>query len=202
MNSVRSSMTADLARGRAVSALVFLGFGETWLLLGLGGLAGSHGLAQIIVVAMGVLVLVAAVDLLRRAKVMPAGVLDTVQRERARRMFRAVNIIQWVSVAVAIAILNILHLAEYAVTAIAIIVGLHMFPLAGTFRNRQHYLTGALLVAWPLVCLVTLPRTQVSAVTAVGAGAVLLLSAVVTLLRATGARRMHDGGPVAAVERP
>lgn len=206
MADLRSIVTADQARGRVIGALFFLGFGELWLLLGLVDRDGSHGVAQALVVVVGVVLLAAAVAIFRRAKALPAGKPDAVADERARRMFRAVNIIQWVSVGTAIAILSILHMPEYVVTAIAIIVGLHLFPLAGTFRNRQHYVTGALLVVGSLVCLAVLPRAQVSGVTALMAGAVLLLSAAATLMRMAGLWRASGGsnsGHVAAiVERP
>ncbi|AFL86475.1 hypothetical protein Terro_0124 [Terriglobus roseus DSM 18391] len=191
MSKVRSIVTAGQARGRAMGALFFVGFGELWLLLGLGSVAGAHRVAQMVAVVVGVVCLVAALGLLRRAKALPAGVPDAVEDERARRMFRAVNIIQWVSVGTAVAILSILHLREYVVTAIAVIVGLHLFPLAGTFRNPQHYVTGALLVLWPLGCLALLPRGQVSGVTALGAGVILMLSAIATLARNVGL--WHEG---------
>lgn len=98
-------------------------------------------------------------------------------------MFNAVNIIQWVSVATAVIILNVLHLTAYIVPAIAVIVGLHLFPLAQAFRYPQHYVTGSCLVLWPMGCLVTLPQEKVSGVCAVGTGVILLLSAAATLLR-------------------
>jgi hypothetical protein len=206
MASLRSIVTAGQARGRTVGALFFLGFGELWLLLGLGAVAGSHGVARAFVVAGGVVLLAVSIAILRRARTMPAGAPDAEAEERSRRMFRAVNIIQWVSVATAVTILGILHMTEYVVTAIAIIVGLHLFPLAGTFRNRQHYLTGAVLVLWPLVCLAMLPRSQVSGITALGAGAVLLLSAASTLVRlAAVLRRGSRSNPqpvLGVAERP
>ncbi|SEB88008.1 hypothetical protein [Terriglobus roseus] len=189
MPSIRSIVTAEQARGRTVGALFLLGFGELWLLLGLGAVAGSHRAAQVLVAAAGVASLALSLVLLQRGKLLPAAAPDAEAEERSRRMFRAVNIIQWVSVATAATILGILHLSEYVVTAIAIIVGLHLFPLASTFRNRQHYVTGTLLILWPLACLATLSRAQVSGITALGAGAVLLLSAVSTLVRLAGALR-------------
>ena len=111
---------------------------------------------------------------------------------RAQRMFTAVNIIQWVSIATAVAILSLLHTPEYIVAAISIIVGLHLLPLARSLRHAQHYVTGALLIAWPLGCLALLPRPLVSGVCALGIGVVLLLSAVATLLHILQATRTQQ----------
>ena len=66
---------------------------------------------------------------------------------------------------------------EYIAAAVSMLVGLHLFPLAGTFRNRQHYVTGSLLLLWPMGCLLLLSRARVSGVCAIGVGSVLLLSA-------------------------
>ena len=201
MRSGVSIVTADQARGRATGALFFIGFGVVWLLLGLGAMPGSHGWAQALVCAVGAVLVILALDLMRRAKALPAAARNAEAEERSRRIFRAANIIQWVSIATAVAILNILRMPEYAVTAIAIIVGLHLFPLAGSFQYRQHYVTGGLLVLWPLVCLTMLPRSQVSGVTALGAGLVLLASAAATLLRNAGVWRSHGGAMRAIAER-
>jgi predicted neutral ceramidase superfamily lipid hydrolase len=201
MTPAASIVTAEQARGRATGALFFIGFGELWLLLGLRATDGSHGLAQAFVLLVGAVLLAGVADLFRRAKMLPAGARHAAEEERARRMFRAVNIIQWVSVGTAVAILSILRLQEYIVTAISVIVGLHLLPLAGTFRNRQHYATGMLLVVGPLACLLMVPRSQVSGVTALGAGTVLLLSAAAALVRMGGVWRAGSRPVVAAVER-
>jgi hypothetical protein len=134
--------------------------------------------------------------LLRRARTLPAGDAMSEFAIRARRMFLAVNIIQWVSVVTAAAILLLLHMPEYTVPAVAIIVGLHLFPLAGSFRNRLHYVTGGLLLLWSLACLAVLPRERMMGIPALGVGAILLGSAAGALLINFGSSRSPiDGMP-------
>lgn len=174
-------------RGRAYGCLFFIGFGSAWIF---SGLAATHHMTRVLAVVAGVVcaaLLVATLLLLRRAKDLPAASLDSEDAQRATRMFRAVNIIQWVSIGTAIVILQMVHMPQYVVPAIAIIVGLHLFPLAGSFHNRQHYVTGWLLILWSLGCLALLPADRVAGIAALGTGVVLLVSAAVMLWRNLGA---------------
>jgi hypothetical protein len=178
--------TAQTAESRATGCLFFIGFGTVWTLMGLSatqhGSLVSYGVAGLVSAAL----LGMVVMLFRRAKELPHAAADSDYELRAKRMFAAVNIIQWVSIVTAVAILNLLHMPEYVVPAIAIIVGLHLFPLAGSFRHRQHYVTGTLLLVVSLVSLALLPRGRVAGVAALGTGVVLLCSAAWTLVTGLG----------------
>ncbi len=177
-----AEQTAQAARGRAYGCLFFIGFGTIWMCTGLAaakhGSAGAYGAVG--AVAVGLLAMVAL--LFRKAHDLPMAPPDSDFERRSRRMFKAVNIIQWVSIATAVVILGMLHMTEYLVPAIAIIVGLHLFPLAESFRHRQHYWTGGLLLAWSCGTLALLPGERVPSVGALGTGAILLGSAAWTLL--------------------
>jgi hypothetical protein len=182
-----AEQTAQAARGRAYGCLFFIGFGTVWMCTGLAaakhGSAGTYGAAGLVAVC-----LLAMVALLfRRAHYLPMAAADSDFERRSRLMFRAVNIIQWVSIATAVAILNMLHMTEYVVPAIAILVSLHLFPLAETFRHRQHYWTGVLLLAWSCGTLALMPRERIPGVGAIGTGAILLGSAAWTLVLNLGA---------------
>ena len=173
--------SAAQVRSRAYGCLFFIGFGAIWIFTGLNDTHHRSPAMMVFAGAACVLLLALTLLLLRRANVLPAAHPDSDDERRAQRMFRAVNIIQWVSVGTAIAILDLLAMPEYIVPAIAIIVGLHLFPLAGSFHNRQHYVTGSLLIGWSLGCLALLSRERVPGITALGTGTVLLVSAAVTL---------------------
>ena len=176
-------------RGRATGALFFLGFGAVWAFV---GLKQTHHATRIAVIALALVsavLLLLTAHLMRRAHDLPASGVSRAEELRTQRLFNAVNIIQWVSVGTAILILNVLHLSVFIVPAIAIIVGLHLFPLAGAFHNRQHYVTGSLLVLWSAGCMVLLPQAKLSGVCALGVAAILLCSAAATLLRCYGALR-------------
>jgi hypothetical protein len=188
--SVRDiEMSRKQAHSRARGALFFVGFGAVWIVTGLAQIHRSSA-AALMCLAGSSLVLLAAISLLmRRARDLPASTLSSEERVRMQRMFTAVNIIQWVAIATAVAILGLLHMPEYIVPAISIIVGLHLFPLAGSLHHRQHYITGILLLVWPLVCLVWLPPTRVSGVCALGVGVLLLLSAAAALTQTLATMR-------------
>ena len=165
-----------------MGCLFFIGFGTVWALMGLAATQHGSAAAYAAVGAVSVALLAMVALLFRRARELPQAASSSDYERRAKRMFTAVNIIQWVSIVTAVAILNLLHMPEYIVPAIAIIVGLHLFPLAGSFRHRQHYVTGTLLLAWSLGSLALLPRDRVAGVAALGTGLVLLGSAAWTLV--------------------
>ena len=185
-------MTREQAHSRATGALFFVGFGSVWMAT---GLAQAHRQTAGSMVALGfisVLLLAGISQAMRRSRDLPDAPMSPEEQVRVQRMFTAVNIIQWVSIATAVAVLSLLNMPEYIVPAISMLVGLHLFPLAGSFGNRQHYVTGTLLLLWPLVCLALLSRARVSGVCAMGVGAVLLVSAAVTLARTLAATRTRQ----------
>ena len=173
----------EQAHSRATGALFFVGFGTVWVATGLSQVHRSSAAALTCLGVVAVLLLIAIAQLMRRSRELPPSQASAEEQVRTERMFAAVNIIQWVSIGTAVAVLNLLHMPEYIVPAISIIVGLHLFPLAGSFKNPQHYATGAVLLLWPLGCLALLPRPHVSGVCALGVGILLLLSAAATLAR-------------------
>ena len=181
MNLHDIAISKEQAHSRATGALFFVGFGAVWIAT---GLAQTHRASAGVLVFLAIvtlLLLVATGQLMRRSHDLPPTDLPLEELVRAHRMFTAVNIIQWVSIATAVTILGLLHMPEYAVPAISMLVGLHLFPLAASFGNRQHYVTGSLLLLWSLGCLALLPRPRVSGVCAVGVGLMLLLSAAFSL---------------------
>jgi hypothetical protein len=128
--------------GRATGVLFLAGFGTLWMGLALYAMQVLD-LADGGAILGGLLTLVAgAAWLMQRARQLPRKPADPAMR----RAFRRINAIQWIAVFVAAFFLPKLHLERYVVTAIAVIVGLHMFPLARLFRHPQHYVTGAVLV--------------------------------------------------------
>lgn len=183
------NVTGSAVRGRATGALFFVGFGAVWMFVGLKQTHHASRTALLLLATAAVVLLGFTALLMRRAHDLPAGMTSPEEEARTQRLFNAVNIIQWVSVATVILILNVLHLTEYIVPAISVIVGLHLFPLAGAFHYRLHYVTGLLLVLWPLGCLLLLPPGHVSGICAVGVAVILLLSATLTLLRSFAALR-------------
>jgi uncharacterized membrane protein YfcA len=101
--------------------------------------------------------------------------------------------VQWIAVFVVAFALAKLHLDAYIMNAITFIVGLHMFPLARLFRYPPHYAAGAVLVAWAAASVFMTPVEHLQGITALGTGAILWLSAAVTLtLALSDARQSAD----------
>jgi hypothetical protein len=186
---MKNSQTANQLGGRAIGSIFFAVFGAIWLLLSLYA-KEMLTVTTVTGVLTGMAVLLGAAQyLLRLAKRWPR-VPDDPAMGRA---FAWINVIQWISVAVVAITLAKLHLDAYVISAIAAIVGLHLFPLARLFRYPLHYATGALLVAWALASALFVPVEEMQGTAALGTGAILWLSAAATLTIALrAARRFAD----------
>lgn len=190
--------TAETVQGRVYGTFFFTGFGTLWLLTGLANMHRFTPPSASAVVGIGIGTLLAGFGLLRLASRLPSRVQAPAEVTREKRIFNAVNIIQWVAVATAVVVLILLRLPEYIIPSIGIIVGLHLYPLAGAFRYPLHYVTGTVLVSWCIACVAMVPRQRLPGIGAFGTGAILLASAMLTLLLAyRGAR--HLLGESAAV---
>lgn len=181
--------TAGAISGRAIGVLFFAGFGSLWLGT---GLAAAHrfnimsGAALVIILA---LLVIPAARLLGRVAKAPKAEIDAELERHIKHTFTVVNTIQWLAIAAVVIVLNVFHFGEYIVPGIAIIVGLHLFPLARVFRYSAHYVTGTLLVLWSVGVAVILQKQDVPSIGALGTAAILLLSATYTLIVATRAAR-------------
>jgi hypothetical protein len=131
MNTIQN---ANQLSGRATGALFFTGFGALWFLLALYA-RQEFGVSSVSGVVLGTLVLlIASVMLYREAKRRPR-VPDDPAMGRA---FMWLNAIQWIAISVVAFSFAKLHIDVYAMNAIGVIVGLHMFPLARLFRYPLH----------------------------------------------------------------
>ncbi|MGN4064361.1 hypothetical protein [Burkholderia gladioli] len=99
------------------------------------------------------------------------------------RVFRHVNLAQWVAIVIANLALNASGHGAWFVDAVILIVGLHFLPLAHVFRSPRHAVTGLALI------LVALAYPWLGAhrpgypAGAFAAGAILWASALAGLLR-------------------
>ena len=190
---MKSLPNANQLKGRAIGSIFFACFGAGWLFL---SLSAKHMLtfATVSGALLGALVLLlTAFYLIRQAKRWPHILADPA----VGRAFAWINAIQWTVIVVAVITLGKLHLDAYVTSTITAIIGLHMFPLARLFRYRLHYASGALLVGWAVASAVFVRAEQMQGTTAMGTGAILWLSAVVTLVIALQAASQQPGQPLA-----
>jgi hypothetical protein len=175
------TLTANELTGRAIGSIFFSGFGALWLTLALYAREMLNP-ASVSAVVLGLaLLLLAAFGLLRQAQRWP----HVPDNPAISRGFNRVNAIQWTAGAIAAFTLHRLHLDAYTCSAIAVIVGLHLFPLARLFRNSLHYVTGSLLTAWAIASVFFVPTEHLQSITAIGTGIILWSSATVTLVLAS-----------------
>jgi hypothetical protein len=174
---MQSAQFTRRLRGRAIGALFFIFFGAIWLILGLYARGQLDAAALCWIAGCALALAAAAVRLMQRAGRTPA----TPEGAARNRVFYWINAGQWVAVFVALNILHRLRLDVYGVSVIAVVVGLHFFPLARLFRNPLHYATGALMVAWSALVALKAPLDILQGITALGAGVILWLSAVIAL---------------------
>jgi hypothetical protein len=168
---------ANQLSGRAIGSIFFACFGTGWLFLALTAEERiTPGTVTCVLLCMLILLL-ASLYLLNQSKRWPRVPNDPA----IRRAFVWINGIQWTAVALVVIVLGRMHFGVYATSAIAAIIGMHLFPLARLFRYPLHYVTGALLVGWAVVSAIFVPPEHMQGLAALGTGIILWLSALVTL---------------------
>ncbi len=172
--------------GRAVGQMFFAAFGTWWMI---DWCLQRHGAdwatLALILFAGGSLFLWAWIEARTCAKGAESR-LATSETAARQRAFRRINMVQWLTIAIAVVALNATGHAHWVVPAILLIVGLHFIPLAWVFSAPRHYATGAALVgvalAYPWIAESELnyPSGEFAA------GAVLWISAMYGRLRTHG----------------
>jgi hypothetical protein len=179
---------ANQLSGRAIGAMFFACFGTGWIFLALAAKQRINCVTASGTVLGMVAMLLTAAYLMRLAKRWPRVPDDP----RVGRAFGWVNAIQWTAVFIAAFTLGRLHLDAYTPSAVAAIVGLHLFPLARLFHYPLHYVTGSVLVAWAVATAVLVPVSEMQGDAALGTGLILWAAAVVTLAIGLNAARQPE----------
>ena len=166
---------------RSLGAIVMGGFGTLWLAGGIALLFPGRMLLLLLSLATGAVVVVLSTlryrahrDALAALRASPAGL-------RERKLFRWVNVIQWVAILASAAALQLLG-HPWLIPSVAVaIIGLHFLPLAVILDARAHWFTGSLMVAVGIASAFATGMFAAGAAE-LGAGAVLCLSAVYALV--------------------
>jgi hypothetical protein len=159
---------------RRQGALLFAVFALIWAAAGASGIADEATAMAIGVVALGVTAV--AVLLAIRSGSRPVAGPQQSLPEDWRRRFLLVNVVQWVAIGLAIAVLVALDRGSLIPAVICLIVGAHFFPLARTFRQSQFGWTGAAFCVVGAVGLALIPAVGgETARTLVGLGAAVTL---------------------------
>lgn len=182
---VRDRETADSV---ATAGLVLSLFGVIWAAAGAGAFGGAAGVALLLLaLAAAAALCVASIRLRRSGHNLPRNDSADAQASRGRmaRRFNLVVTLQWVAIVAAIIVLGRFDRGSFIPPVIAVIVGLHFFPLARLFRIRAYHVAGAALCLVGLIALWAPPATRLTLV-GLGSAAVLFATAAFVLIPPAG----------------
>jgi hypothetical protein len=142
-------MKREVLIGMTTGAALMGGFGAFWILIGLFRGRTSSTRLRICMLCAGILLAGSLAFLARRAsQTPPSHVASTEQQIAASRdivkRFYIVFGLELAAILVAVILLRALHFPEYILCVIALIVGIHFFPLASLFASPIYYGTGFL----------------------------------------------------------
>ena len=146
---VPNSLNSKSIRGTLIGCAIMFGFGILWIVVGLSGGRFSPGWVRIgLAAAVGVLAAWIGLFTIRFIRghqhAAPASPEQDMLARRIGRRFGLINAVQWGAIIAAIIALNVIHRTGFIAPAIAVIVGIHFFPLAAVFRQPSYYATGTL----------------------------------------------------------
>jgi len=201
MTQPARGMPRDALRGIASGVFFMAFFGTLWATIGVGGVAGWGGAwPTVAALLIGVTLLGGGVSLWRgsgrlddAAKGVGAG-----DRPDEGRWFGIIFGLEGASIVVASAVCSATGHAELFFPIMALIVGIHFFPLAWLFGVGTHCLTGALLCAVGLIGLLAVPVTAMlgdreimARALVVGGGCAIILWGTGLLLWVRGVRLLR-----------
>ena len=172
-----SQVEADRIAGRAYGVMFFASFGSLWVLLGLAAMHRLNDIAAALVIVVGLALLLPAICLHRRAEKQQPAVQDQAEAQEVRRTFLRINGAQYIAIPLVILAMNLLHRPQWIAAGIAVVVGLHLLPLARLFHNPANFVTGAALIACAVFTMAVLPLAEAPSLGALGSGTILLVSA-------------------------
>jgi hypothetical protein len=171
-------MNAEFARDAAGAATVFAFFASSWF-----GWAQENppvGWRIPLTVAAIFSILLATVGAILLWQLWSTSTALTPQ---ARRNFGVIVGIEFASAGIGAVILNVIRKPEFVAPWIALIVGVHFFPLANLFRFSWLFVVGGLVTACALAAI-PIARSQgveISAVTGLAVGISLIVGALFSL---------------------
>lgn len=145
MHANVAPLTTQALRSRALGIIVAASFGAFWATTGLNAWRGTFTLPGFVVTMLVLIAcIVAAVRLMRLARCSGLTDAPASDRRRTRRRFLLIFIGEIVAMNIAAWWLVPQHIA-YLMPVIAIIVGMHFFPLAPLFRAPHYRVTATVM---------------------------------------------------------
>lgn len=185
MTQTSRAIPGAAVRGTASGVFFMAFFGTLWAYTGIMGLHGwGVPLLLVTAVAIGIALFIGGFSLIRASRELTNQVSKTDLRygKRTSFWFNIIFAAEGLAIAITIAVCNATRHPELIPVVIALIVGVHFFPLAPLFQVRLYYFTGTLfcllaIMTWLCVpTKVTLGEHQINTfMSVVGFGSALIL---------------------------
>ncbi len=196
MEPALESVDREAVEGSSTGVLFMTLFGTVWAAAGAGALGGA---AQVIllVVALALAATLCLGSLRLRRSARSLSLEDSPQaRARRTRVSRSFNLVfglEGVAIALAFVLLGRYGLGTFIPAVVALIVGVHFFPLAELYRVKVYHLTGAVLCVLAMVAffLETSARLPL-----VGLGSAATLFATAAYILSFGVKARRSGSQV------
>lgn len=161
MTEASLSVSRAAVRGIASGVFFMSLFGMLWAYTGIMGLSGwGMPFLLVIAVAIGIALCIGGIFLMRASRELTKEVSEPpefLDGRRTRYWFNFILAAEGLAIAIAIAVCRAISHTELIPPVIALIVGVHFFPLAPLFQVRLYYLTGTLLCLIAIFTMVFMP---------------------------------------------
>lgn len=160
MEQSSTTIPRSAVRGSAIGVLFLAFFSTVWAGTGVIGLRGwGSPFVLFTAVFPGIVLFAGGISLLSKSRGLSNWVSEKGSR-RAKRMgfwFNIISIVEGLAIGLAIAFCIASNQSDFLPAIIAIIVGIHFFPLAILFKVRLYYVTGSLLCSLVIIALLIVP---------------------------------------------
>lgn len=197
MSALKNVVTKADVRGTASGVMFMAFFGTVWADVGIGGLLISNAvwlLLLAILIGFG-LFFSGIIMILSSRKLSNANGGST---KNVNKWFNVVFVTEFGLIIVAAIVTNVTGHFEWFFPIMAIIVGIHFFPLAHLFQVNTYYVTGTLLCLLTIVTLLFIPFEisvgghQINAWwTLIGLGSMLILWTTSFVILMMGRKLLH-----------
>lgn len=181
---MHGSASREAVEGASSGALFMALFGAVWAAAGASALGGATWAVSLAVFwALAAALCLGSVRLRQRARGLTRD--DSPQarthHKHLSRWFNLVFGLQGIAIVLAVVLLGRYGLGSFIPAAVALIVGVHFFPLARLYGVRTYHVTGAALCGAALVAFLLAPASRLPFV-GLGSAAVLFATSAYVLL--------------------
>ncbi len=178
---------------RAISkcngAMIFAVGGSIWLVLSAFLFAALRVPAFLAIAGIAALLIVTALCIQKRAGKTGESAYTEEEQRKTGRTYMIVNLITWVGAFLAVNILGNTGHSELSLSAVIVIVGLHLFFMPPAYRHRVNTTAGACMIVWAILASILFHGQTIAGAVTLGAGLILWLSSAWAIKNANNSLR-------------